>query len=83
MRSMRVATYDIKSGTSFDEILSQAKTGMLPLFQQSQGFVSYGVAQIDKDAFVSSRGKKWNSPSTGVSRTTGRGVVWISFLPQS
>ena len=53
MRSMRVATYDIKSGTSFDEILSQAKTGMLPLFQQSQGFVSYGVAQIDKDAFVS------------------------------
>jgi len=52
MRSMRVALYDIKSGT-FDEVASQAKTGMVPLFQHSDGFVSYGVAQIDKGAFVS------------------------------
>jgi len=31
----------------------QAKTGMAPLFQHSPGFVSYGVAKIDKAAFVS------------------------------
>ena len=52
MRSTRVAFYDIKSG-SFDEAVGQAKTGMLPLFQHSEGFVSYGIAQIDKTAFVS------------------------------
>jgi hypothetical protein len=52
MRCTRVALYDIKSGT-FDEVVGQAKTGMVPLFQHSPGFVSYGVAQIDKAAFVS------------------------------
>jgi len=52
MRTTRVALYDIKSGT-FDEILSQAKTGMVPLYAGSPGFVSYGVAQVDKAAFVS------------------------------
>ena len=52
MHSTRVALYDIKSGT-FDEVISQARAGMVPLFQQSDGFVSYGVAKIDKDAFVS------------------------------
>jgi heme-degrading monooxygenase HmoA len=52
MRTTRVALYDIKSGT-FDEIVSKAKAGMVPLFQQSEGFVTYGVAQIDKEAFVS------------------------------
>ena len=52
MRCTRIALYDIKSGT-FDEILSQAKTGMVPLYAGSPGFVSYGVAQVDKAAFVS------------------------------
>jgi len=52
MRCTRVALYDIKSG-SFNEVVGQAKTGIVPLFQQSPGFVSYGVAQIDKAAFVS------------------------------
>jgi hypothetical protein len=52
MRSTRVALYDIKSGT-FDEIRSKAQAGMVPLFQQSDGFVSYGVASIDKDVFIS------------------------------
>jgi heme-degrading monooxygenase HmoA len=52
MRSTRVALYDIKSGT-FDEIVSKAEAGMVPLFQHSDGFVSYGVAQIDETAFVS------------------------------
>jgi heme-degrading monooxygenase HmoA len=52
MRTTRVALYDIKSG-NFNDIASKAKAGMVPLFQESQGFVTYGVAQIDKQAFVS------------------------------
>jgi heme-degrading monooxygenase HmoA len=52
MRCTRVALYDIKSGT-FDEVVSEARTGMVPLYQGSPGFVSYGVAKIDKAAFVS------------------------------
>ena len=52
MRCTRVALYDIKTGT-FDELISQAKSEMVPLFEHSDGFVSYGVAQIDKSAFVS------------------------------
>jgi hypothetical protein len=52
MRCTRVALYDIKSGT-FDEVVGQAKMGMVPLYQKSPGFVSYAVAQIDKAAFVS------------------------------
>ena len=52
MRSTRVALYDIKSGT-FDEVVSKAEAGIVPLFQHSDGFVSYAVASIDKDAFVS------------------------------
>lgn len=52
MRTMRVALYDIKNGT-FDEVVSQAKAGMVPLFKESKGFVSYEVAQVDKQAFVS------------------------------
>jgi hypothetical protein len=52
MRCTRVALYDIKTGT-FDEVVGQAKSGMVPLFKESSGFVSYGVAQIDKNAFVS------------------------------
>ena len=49
MRCTRVALYDIKTGT-FDEVVSQAKSGMA-LFEHSNGFVSYGIAQIDKTAF--------------------------------
>jgi hypothetical protein len=52
MRCTRIALYDIKSG-SFDEIIGQAKAGIVPLFQKSNGFVSYGIAQIDKATFVS------------------------------
>lgn len=52
MNCTRIAFYDIKSG-SFDDVVSQAKTGMAPLFQDSPGFVSYGVAKVDMTAFVS------------------------------
>jgi heme-degrading monooxygenase HmoA len=52
MRTTRVALYDITSGT-FDDIVTKARLGMVPLFQQSPGFVTYGVAQTGKEAFVS------------------------------
>jgi hypothetical protein len=52
MRSTRVALYDIKSGT-FDDIARDAETGMVPLFRHSNGFVSYGVAQVAPTTFVS------------------------------
>ena len=52
MRCTRVALYDIKTGT-FDELVGQARTGMVPLYKDSPGFVSYEVAQIGKRAFVS------------------------------
>ncbi len=52
MNCTRIAFYDITSG-SYDEVVDQAQTGMVPLFEHSPGFVSYAVAQIDKTAFVS------------------------------
>ena len=52
MRTTRVALYDITSGT-FDELLGKAEAGMVPLFQSSEGFVSYGVASVDESALVS------------------------------
>ena len=52
MNCTRIAVYDITSGT-FGEVVENAKTGMVPLFEHSPGFVSYGVAKIDKAAFVS------------------------------
>jgi heme-degrading monooxygenase HmoA len=52
MHHTRIALYDIKSG-SFDEIVSQAKAGLVPLYKSSPGFLNLGVAKIDKAAFVS------------------------------
>lgn len=52
MRCTRIALYDINSGT-FDEVISQAQAGIVPLFQKSNGFMSFGIAQIDKASFVS------------------------------
>jgi heme-degrading monooxygenase HmoA len=73
MRSARVALYDIKSGT-FDEIRSQAEAGMVPLFQQSDGFVSYGVARIDKDAFISL--STWETRAQADAATT-KAADWV------
>jgi heme-degrading monooxygenase HmoA len=52
MRYTRVALYDIKSGT-YADILGKAKTGLVPLFEASPGFESLGVAEVDKNSFVS------------------------------
>lgn len=73
MRCTRVALYDIKTGT-FDEVVSQAKSGMVPLFENSTGFVSYGVAQIDKTAFLSV--STWDSREHADS-ATAKAADWV------
>jgi heme-degrading monooxygenase HmoA len=73
MNCTRIALYDIKSGT-FDEVVSQAKTGMAPLFQHSPGFVSYGVAKIDKGAFVSL--STWETREQADAATT-KAAGWV------
>ena len=50
MKHLRVATYEITSGT-FDEIADKAKDGMLKTFRDQDGFIRYGVADLgDKKA---------------------------------
>ena len=73
MRCTRVALYDIKSGT-FDEVVSLAKAGMVPLYQKSPGFVSYAVAKIDKAAFVSL--STWETRSQADAATT-KAADWV------
>lgn len=43
MQHVRVAKYRVQSGT-LEEISEAAKEGMLKVFQEQPGFVSYGVA---------------------------------------
>lgn len=45
MEHIRIATYDITSGT-FDEVASKAKTGMLRKFEDQPGFLRYGLADM-------------------------------------
>ena len=52
MKHVRVATYEITSGT-FAEIADKAKDGMLPKFQEQDGFVRYGVAEVDSKTCLS------------------------------
>jgi heme-degrading monooxygenase HmoA len=52
MRYIRIALYDLKSGT-FADVVGKATAGLLPLFQASPGFESLGVSEVDKDSFVS------------------------------
>ena len=73
MRCTRVALYDIKPGT-FDEVVSEAKKGMVPLYKDSPGFVSYAVAQIDKDAFVSL--STWETRAQADS-ATAKAADWV------
>ena len=73
MNCTRIALYDITSGT-YDEIVEQAKMGMTPLFEQSPGFVSYSVAQIDKNAFVSV--STWRNRQQADAATT-KAATWV------
>lgn len=73
MRCTRVALYDIKSCT-FDEVVTQTKSEMVPLFKHSTGFVSYGIAQIDKSAFVSL--STWETREQADAATT-KAADWV------
>jgi hypothetical protein len=78
MNCTRIAFYDINSGT-FDEVVTQAKTGMAPMFQHSPGFVSYGVAKIDKTAFVSL--STWNTREQA-DAATSKAAGWVKANSQ-
>src|SRR4051812_45213808 len=52
MRHARVAVYKVKPGT-VDEVLRKAEAGMLPVFQEQPGFVSYGAIKTGEDACIS------------------------------
>ena len=45
MDCMRVATYEIKTGT-FQEIADKARDGMLKTFSKQPGFIRYGLADM-------------------------------------
>lgn len=78
MNCTRIALYDITSGT-FDDVVSQARTGMAPLFQHSPGFLSYGVAKIDKAAFVSL--STWETREQADAATT-KAAGWVKTNSQ-
>jgi hypothetical protein len=40
-------------GQGYNDVVSKANAGLLPLFQASPGCQSLGVAEVDKDSFVS------------------------------
>jgi heme-degrading monooxygenase HmoA len=42
-----------RRGQGYNDVVSKANAGLLPLFQASPGFQSLGVAEVDKDSFVS------------------------------
>jgi hypothetical protein len=52
MKHLRVATYEITSGT-FEEIADKAKDGMLRTFRDQQGFIRYGVADLGNNRCMS------------------------------
>ena len=52
MKHLRVATYEIKTG-SFQEIADEAHKGMLRTLQEQPGFIRYGVADVGHNALVS------------------------------
>jgi hypothetical protein len=45
MEHLRVATYEIKTG-SFQELAEKARHGMLKTFQDQPGFIRYGLADL-------------------------------------
>ena len=52
MEHVRIATYEINKG-SFEEVADAAKTGMLRKFQETPGFIRYGVADLGDKKCVS------------------------------
>jgi hypothetical protein len=52
MRHLRIALYDMTSGTAEDAI-EIARKGMIPLYEQQPGFVRYEVGTLDNGGVVS------------------------------
>jgi heme-degrading monooxygenase HmoA len=73
MRNTRIALYDITSGT-YEEVVSQAKTGLVPVFQSSPGFLSMGVAKVGKAAFISL--SKWETRAQA-DTATAKAADWV------
>jgi heme-degrading monooxygenase HmoA len=73
MNCTRIALYDITSG-KFDEVAAEAKAEMAPLFEQSPGFVSYAVAQVDDTKFVSVSTWQMHEQADAA---TAKAAVWV------
>jgi heme-degrading monooxygenase HmoA len=52
MKHVRIATYEIKTG-SFQELADVAREGMLRTFQEQPGFIKYGLADLGEKTCVS------------------------------
>ena len=52
MRHLRIALYDMTSGTE-DEAIEIARGGMIPLYESQPGFVRYEVGKLDDGGVVS------------------------------
>jgi hypothetical protein len=52
MRHLRIALYDMTSGTA-EEAIEIARKGMIPLYEQQPGFVRYEVGTLDNGGVVS------------------------------
>jgi hypothetical protein len=52
VRHLRIALYDMKSGTA-DEAIEIARDRVIPLFEKQPGFVRYEVGALDSGGIVS------------------------------
>jgi len=52
MKHLRIALYDLTSGTA-EEAVEIARAGMIPLFEAQPGFVRYDVGILDDGGVVS------------------------------
>jgi hypothetical protein len=53
LRHLRVATYEISPGTTFQQVADVAKEGMLRTFREQPGFIRYGVADVGNNTCLS------------------------------
>ena len=55
MQYARIAVYKAKPGSTLtaDETIRRSQTGMLPIFRNQPGFVSYGIVKTGPDSVIS------------------------------